>query len=134
MNSAARRRAPADNSQELLRAAPGRSSVRFPLLPPAGEALRWSNSTIGATLIELDDDAVPWLIAAVANFNREGHTPTELADSIDHMVKLKIPMEEIAGLIGISLHWAYQMYGLKKLQPDVWDMLDPTLPRTDSCR
>src|SRR3989338_9213694 len=82
-----------------------------------------------ATLVDLDDEAVPFIIAAVANFNREGHTPTEVSDSIAHMANLTIPMEEIASLLGISPFWAYQIHGLQKLHPDVRDMLDPTLPK-----
>jgi hypothetical protein len=82
-----------------------------------------------AILVNVEDEHVPFLIAAVANFNREGHTPTEVSDSIEAMRKLKIPFEEIARMLGISPFWALQMHGLQKLDPVVRDMLDPELPK-----
>lgn len=82
-----------------------------------------------AKLVEADDDVVQFLIAGIANFNREGHTPLEVADTIDRFTKFQIPMKEIASLLGISEHWAYQMQGLKKLAPDVSEMLDPNRPK-----
>jgi ParB/RepB/Spo0J family partition protein len=95
---------------------------------------RWRSSMLAGTLykaivIEVDDEAAAFIIAAVANFNREGHTPTEVSDSIEAMRNLKIPMEEIAKMLGISLFWAIQMHGLQKLDPRVREMLHPELPK-----
>lgn len=97
---------------------------------------RWRSAIVAelnyrATIVEVSDEAVPFIIAAVANFNRENHTPTEVADSIDRMMQIGIPMEEIANILGISLHWAYQMHGLIKLTPEVREMLDPNQPKKD---
>ncbi len=107
--------------------APG--GIKYELLD--GER-RWRAATMKgldykASLIEVDDEVIPFIIAAVANFNRENHTPTEVSDSIARMYNLGIPMEEIASALGISLHWAYQMHGLQNLHPEVRDMLDPNL-------
>ncbi|OGI22131.1 MAG: hypothetical protein A2808_03865 [Candidatus Moranbacteria bacterium RIFCSPHIGHO2_01_FULL_55_24] len=115
----------------IIRRVPPDGKVEYELLD--GER-RWRAAKMAglayrATLVDLDDEAVPFIIAAVANFNREGHTPTEVSDSIAHMANLTIPMEEIASLLGISPFWAYQIHGLQKLHPDVRDMLDPTLPK-----
>lgn len=84
-----------------------------------------------AKLIEADDDVVQFLIAGMANFNREGHTGLEITETIDRFVSFGIPMKEIASLIGVSEFWAYQMYGLKKLVPTVSAMLDPKIPKNE---
>ncbi|MEI9966887.1 MAG: ParB N-terminal domain-containing protein [Candidatus Moraniibacteriota bacterium] len=57
----------------IIRAVKAEVPIEYELLD--GER-RWRSAQMveldyRATLIELDDDAVPWLIAAVANFNRE---------------------------------------------------------------
>lgn len=82
-----------------------------------------------AILVEVDDAAAAFIVAAVANFNRENHTPTEISDSIDRMLKIGIPMEEIANILGISQDWASKMHSLQRLVPEVRDMLDPELPK-----
>ncbi len=83
-----------------------------------------------ASVIEADDDVIQFLIAGIANFNRVGHTPVEIMRTIDqYHVGFKIPMKEIAGLLGISEMWAYAMHGLKNLAPPVLAMLDPELPK-----
>jgi ParB family chromosome partitioning protein len=82
-----------------------------------------------ARLIAADDDVVQFLISGIANFNREGHTPMETAETIDQMLRFKIPMQEVAALLGLSKFWAEQMHGLKKLSSKVQEMLDPELPK-----
>lgn len=82
-----------------------------------------------ALLIRADDEVVQFLISGTANFNRENHTALEVTETIDRLVGFGLPMKEIASLLGISEHWAYQMHGLKKLAPEVSAMLDPDLPR-----
>ena len=85
-----------------------------------------------ASVIEADDDVIQFLIAGIANFNRVGHTPVEIMHTIDqYHVGFKIPMKEIAGLLGISEPWAYAMHGLKNLTPGVLAMLDPELPKDE---
>lgn len=82
-----------------------------------------------ALLVVADDDVVQFLISGVANFNREGHTALETLETIDRLRKFGFPMEEIAGVLGISTMWAYQIFGLKKLVPEVLTLLDPELPK-----
>lgn len=82
-----------------------------------------------AILIEADDDVVQFIISSMANFNREGHTTLETMDTIDRMVGFKIPVEQVAALLGISVTWAYQIHNLKKLVPEVLALLDPELPK-----
>jgi ParB family chromosome partitioning protein len=85
-----------------------------------------------ALLVEIDDESVPFLVAAIANFNREGHTALEIADSIKHMYDdIGMPIEEIAKVLGITPHWAYQLLSLRHLHPDVRDMLDPLRPKEE---
>jgi ParB/RepB/Spo0J family partition protein len=85
-----------------------------------------------ALLVEIDDVAVPYLIAAIANFNRESHTPLEIADAIKYMYDdMEMPIDEVAKLLGIHQHWAYQMLSLRHLHPKVRDMLDPLRPKEE---
>ena len=82
-----------------------------------------------ARLIKADDDVVRYLISGIANFNREGHTAVEMADTIEQLLSFKLPLKQIAILLGVSEHWARQMHGLTKLVPQVQAMLDPSLPK-----
>lgn len=82
-----------------------------------------------AKVIEIDDESLPFVIAAVANFNRENHTPIEVSDAIEKMLNLEIPIEEIAKVFGISVIWATQIHLLQKLHPEVREMLDPSRPK-----
>lgn len=89
-----------------------------------------------AMRIEIDDEAAPFVVAAIANFNRSGHTPMEISDAIERMNNpekgLGMPMEEVAKLLGLSLIWAYSMHSLQRLHPRVRDMLDPKLTKKDN--
>ncbi len=83
-----------------------------------------------AQLIEADDHVIKFLIAGVANFNRQGHAPMEVANTIEtYYGQFKIPMKEIATLLGISDHWARQLRGLVNLDPEVSKLLSPELPK-----
>lgn len=84
-----------------------------------------------AKVIVADDDVVQYLISGIANFNREGHTPLEIMETVDRLLSFGIPMEEIASLLGITTGWAYQVHGLNKLEPSVSALLDPTLPKQE---
>lgn len=76
-------------------------------------------------IIEADDEVVQFLIAGMANFNREGHQVLETADTIKRYRDFDIPMEAVADLLGISTPWAYALYSLLKLPREVQDMLKP---------
>lgn len=83
-----------------------------------------------ALRVEISNEAVPFLIAAMANFNREAHTPLEISDTIDRMYsRMQMPIEEIAKILGMKSEWAYQMLSLRNLHEKVRAMLDPTLPK-----
>lgn len=83
----------------------------------------------GTVVKVTDDQSVHFLIGAVANFNREGHTPIEISDSIEHLFSIEIPVEEIAEIFGVSVFWANEMHSLQNLHPRVRAMLDPALPK-----
>ena len=80
-----------------------------------------------AKCVDIDDEAAPFLIAAIANFNRPEHTPLEKANVIHRLFthRLKVPMPAIAKLLGISAGTAYKLHSLKNLPQEVWDLLDP---------
>jgi ParB/RepB/Spo0J family partition protein len=84
-----------------------------------------------AFLIEADDDVVRYLISGIANFNREGHTAMEIANTIHQLLDFKLPLEKIAILLNVSEHWARQMHGLVKLVPEVQEMLHPARPKKE---
>lgn len=110
----------------------GKGSVLFELID--GER-RWRAAKLAglpykAIVIEVDDASAAFIVAAVANFNRADHTPTEISDSIEVMRVAGVSMEEIADMIGVSLHWSYQLHGLQKLHAEVREMLDPDLPKS----
>src|SRR3989338_1383212 len=71
-----------------------------------------------AKLIVAEDDVVQYLISGITNFNREGHTAVETLKTIQRHIEFEFPMDEIARLLGISEHWAKQIYGLRKLRLD----------------
>ncbi|MDO8624107.1 MAG: ParB N-terminal domain-containing protein [bacterium] len=111
------------------------SSVPFQLID--GER-RWS--AIGlipperrplykAELIEADEEVLQFLIAGIANTNREGHQPLETTDIIERYRQFGIPMEAVADLLGISRNWAYHIHGLKQLPKEVKALLDPDLSK-----
>lgn len=81
-----------------------------------------------AMVVEIDDEAAQYVISVLANFNREEHTPLEASDAIVQMhEKLKVPMPAICRMFGKSLLWVAQRYGLRRLVPEVREMLDPEL-------
>ncbi|MBX2866633.1 ParB/RepB/Spo0J family partition protein [Candidatus Kaiserbacteria bacterium] len=85
-----------------------------------------------AQVLDVEDaHLVAFIMATVSNFNRAEHTPLEIADAIHKMRTgpVKLPMKEIAQLIGYSEVRAYQFYSLQKLHPKVRDMLDPNRPK-----
>ncbi len=79
-----------------------------------------------AMLVEVDDEAAPYVVSVISNFNREEHTILEIADSVQKLhEKLKLTMYQIAEVIGIKAQEASDLYGLRRLIPEVRDMLDP---------
>ncbi|MES2668592.1 MAG: ParB/RepB/Spo0J family partition protein [Patescibacteria group bacterium] len=78
-----------------------------------------------AMLVDIDDDAAPYVVSVIANFNREGHTVLEEVDAVVKMHEgLKLKMTQIAHIMGKHYVSVSQLYGLRRLTPEVRDMLD----------
>jgi ParB/RepB/Spo0J family partition protein len=95
---------------------------------------RWRGVIIGrvpiykAMQVQIDDEAAPFVVASIANFNRAGHTPMEISNAIERLhSRLKMPIAVIAKMYRITEFWAYQLHGLQKLHPKVRGLLDPHL-------
>lgn len=85
-----------------------------------------------AMVVEIDDEAAQYVISVLANFNREEHTALEASDAIVQMHdKLKVPMMAIVRMFGKSLMWVNQRYSLRRLVPEVRELLDPELPENE---
>lgn len=82
--------------------------------------------TFRAMIVQVDDEAAQFIMSVIANFNREGHTPMEVADAIrvSHE-QLKLSMEEIGEMIGFSAVYCNNLYGLRRLTHEVRELLDP---------
>lgn len=100
---------------------------------------RWRSVILGsvsfykAMIVKIDDEAAPFVVASIANFNRAGHTHMELSNAIErlHNGSLKIPIEEIAKMYRISVHWAHQLHGLQNLHPQIRGLIDPRRKREE---
>jgi ParB/RepB/Spo0J family partition protein len=82
-----------------------------------------------ANLIKADDDVVQFLLSGVANFNRRGHTPLEVMNTVAKYLSFGFPIEEIARLLGISVAWAEDMHDLRKLRTEVQNLLNPKITK-----
>ncbi len=79
-----------------------------------------------ALVIDLDSESSRSVMSVMANFNREGHTPLEMADTIANLHdEFGFSFQKIADTIGKSMGRVRDMYSLKKLRPEVRAMLDP---------
>jgi len=87
-----------------------------------------------ANLIKADDDVVQFLLSGVANFNRRGHTPLEVMNTVKTYLSFGFPMDEIARLLGISEAWASDMYDLRKLRIEVQNLLNPKITKNKKDR
>ena len=118
------RRIPEDAQGHLYELVDGERRWRA-ALEPGYEPL-----PLRAMVIDIDDEGARYVISVVANFNREAATVLDTCDSITKMHEvLKIPMESIAKMYGNSLLWVNQYYGLRRLVPEVRELLDPELPK-----
>lgn len=78
-----------------------------------------------AMLVDIDDEAAPFAISVIANFNREGHTVLEEMNAIIKMhEKLKLTHAQIAKVLGKEVPEISRLYGLRRLAPEVLSMLD----------
>ncbi|MEX0672541.1 MAG: ParB/RepB/Spo0J family partition protein [Candidatus Paceibacterota bacterium] len=69
-----------------------------------------------------------FMFSIAANFNREEHTPMEIARSIERLKHDGLSGKEIEVLTGKSVYWIHSYYRLLKLHPDVVKYIDPALP------
>lgn len=97
---------------------------------------RWRGSMekglvqIRAKLIEIDDEGA-YLVAAVSNFNRVGHTTLERARNIKRLMSgdNPIPLEVICAMQGISKSTADKLLQTLQLPPDIHVMMNPVVQR-----
>jgi ParB/RepB/Spo0J family partition protein len=98
---------------------------------------RWRGCTAAgakyrALVIEIDDEAAPYVVSVIANFNREGHTLLEIADAVKVMMEgLNMNQAEIGKSMGMHPVVVSNFYGLRRLEPEVRDMFDPNLVSRD---
>jgi ParB/RepB/Spo0J family partition protein len=87
--------------------------------------------TYRALLIDVDDEAAPFVVSSIANFNRENHTLLETSDAVVRMHEgLRMTLSEIADVLGLShIVEASNLYGLRRLIPEVRDLLDPNITK-----
>lgn len=86
--------------------------------------------TYRALVIDLDAEAAQYVISIISNFNREGHTVLELVDAIVEMKdRLMLTESDISENIALGQNRVSQLYGLRRLDPLVRDMLDPNLTK-----
>ena len=85
---------------------------------------------IRAKLIEIDDEGA-YLVAAVSNFNRVGHTTAERARNIQRLMKASaaLPIEAIATMQGISVETARKLLATLDLPQDVQALMNPATQR-----
>jgi len=79
-----------------------------------------------AKLIDIDDEGA-YLVAAVSNFNRVGHTTLERARNIDRLLKgsSPLPMDVICAMQGISRSTADKLLLTLKLPNDIHELMNP---------
>lgn len=88
--------------------------------------MRGDMPELRAKLIEIDDEGA-YLVAAVSNFNRVGHTTLEKARNIERLSKgeTPLPMEVICAMQGISRATADKLLLTLKLPSDIHQLMDP---------
>lgn len=93
-------------------------------------ALAEGVATIRAKLIEIDDEGA-YLVAAVSNFNRVGHTTLEKAQYIDRLLKGNppFPIEVIAMIQGTSVLTAQKIHATLLLPPVVQEFMKPDVQK-----
>ncbi|MFZ2500931.1 MAG: ParB/RepB/Spo0J family partition protein [Minisyncoccia bacterium] len=87
---------------------------------------------IQALVLSIDDDETRYLISAMANFGREGHTYMEIANVVHHLVKSGLTIAEVAITLSKSKDWVHKHHSLLKLDESVQAMLDPRRPRGET--
>lgn len=83
-----------------------------------------------AKLIEIDDEAA-YFVSSVANFNRVDHTLLEAAKNVERLLNgpLKLPIEAIAAVQGITLSQAKKLQNILKLPADIQELMHPGMQK-----
>jgi ParB family chromosome partitioning protein len=90
---------------------------------------------VKAILVDVEDEWEQFETSVIANFCREGHTPMEIAYTIQRFKEERGYTDAQIGKLfgeseeGKSGSWVFMHYSLLKLHPQVQDMLDPDLPK-----
>lgn len=84
-----------------------------------------------ADLIKADEEVIRFLVSGMANLNRVGHTPMEMAEAIDTYLGFNMSMEEISAVLGVSVGWCYQIHSLTRLDKSVSELLSPERPKSE---
>ncbi len=84
-----------------------------------------------ALLVEIDDEAAPYVVASILNFNRANHTDMEVSNAVKRLRegKFRVPFRIIAKMYGYKIQWTQQLYSLQRLDPRVKDLLDPRITK-----
>lgn len=71
------------------------------------------------------DDEDQYTNSIIANFNREPHTPLEIAEAVGHFHKLNKTVPEIARIFSHSEAWVNQQIKIGRLDRQVFEMMSP---------
>lgn len=115
----------------LARLAPPERGTKYELID--GER-RWRSCREAGIpyrvrIIEIDDATLPYIIAAIANFNRESMTVTDVVKSMEFLLKLGASWKDVSQVLGGSVQWLQKLYTLRNLTTEVWGLMDPNRPQ-----
>ena len=83
---------------------------------------------IAVIVKEVKDEREQFILALVTNLQRHTLTPLEIAQSIDHLLKLELSQRDIAKLIGKSQAWVQVRHKLLELEPETLKLSGPETP------
>jgi len=88
-------------------------------------------STLRCLITYVADKKQQFVYSVISNFGREGHTPLEIANSINRLFKDGWSYVDIADAFGQSLSWVYQHVKVALLASEVQAMMDPSSSKKD---
>jgi ParB family chromosome partitioning protein len=118
----------------LARVAPPGSPTKYELID--GER-RWRAARVAgipyrARIITIDDETLPYILAAVANFNRDSLSTPDLVKAMGFLLKLGASWKEVSEMFGMSVQWLQKLYTLTNLTDQVWDLMNPERPQSQT--
>lgn len=84
--------------------------------------------TLEAIVVEVSDEKQQFIDSLISNCHSEEHTPMEYAHSIDKLRKWGLDLGGISEIFGKSTTWVVQYFNLLKLETEVTDLMDPSIP------